>query len=140
MWGAIGGLFGLIGSGLSGLFGFKGEQAKVVGQAVDLLSKTTDVDAQAVAAVAQIITAEATSESWLARNWRPLFMIMFGGMIVSRWFGHVPPNMSPTELDHVYSLFEMGLGGYIGSRGLEKVIATLGIQRTLSSFINKKLL
>lgn len=140
MWSAIGGLFSLIGSGVSSFFGFKGEQAKVMQQSIDLLGKSSDIDAAAVAAAAQIISAEANNSSWLASNWRPLFMLMFGSMICARWFGYTPPNMSPEELNHIYGLFEMGLGGYIGSRGLEKIIATLGIQKTLGKFLEKKLM
>lgn len=139
MWSAIGGLFGLLGSGISGFFGFKGEQAKVVQQSIELLGKTNDVDAQAIVAAAQIISAEANNSSWLAANWRPLFMVMFGIMIMARWFGYTPPNMSEAELAHVYELFQIGLGGYIGSRGIEKVVTTLGLQRTLRDFIAKKL-
>lgn len=139
MWSAIGGLFGMIGGGISSFFGFKGEQAKVVQQSVELLSKTSDVDAAAVVAAAQIITAEANSSSWLASNWRPLFMLMFGTMICARWFGYEPPNMSPQELEKIYGLFEIGLMGYIGSRGIEKVVMSLGIQKTLGEFIKKKL-
>lgn len=140
MWSAIGGLLSLIGGGISSFFGFKGEQAKVMQQSIDLLSKTNDVDAAAVAAAAQIISAEANNTSWLASNWRPLFMLMFGSMICARWFGYTPPNMSPEELNHIYGLFELGLGGYIGSRGLEKIITTLGIQKTLGQFITQKLI
>ena len=140
MWSVIGGLFSLIGGGISSFFGFKGEQAKVMQQSIDLLSKTNDVDAAAVAAAAQIISAEANNTSWLASNWRPLFMLMFGSMICARWFGYTPPNMSPEELNHIYGLFELGLGGYIGSRGLEKMVTTLGIQKTLGQFITQKLI
>ena len=109
-------------------------------QSIDLLGKSSDIDAAAVAAAAQIISAEANNSSWLASNWRPLFMLMFGAMICARWFGYEPPNMSPQELEKIYGLFEMGLGGYIGSRGLEKIVATLGIQRTLGKFLEKKLM
>lgn len=140
MWTAIGAFIGTIGTAIGGIFGMKKEQATVVNSTVDLLGKSSDIDTQAVAAAGKIIAAEANSSSWLAANWRPLFMIMFGAMIVGRWFGHEPPNMSKEELARVYDLFEIGLMGYIGSRGIEKVITSLGIQKTLRTFIEKKLL
>lgn len=139
MWGVISGLIGAIGTGVSGFFGFKGEQAKAVQDSLNLLEKAGDIDSQAIAATAQIITAEANNGSWLASNWRPLFMTMFGVMIVARWFGYVPANLGPQEIEHIYGLFELGLTGYIGSRGIEKIITSLGIQRTLRMFIEKKL-
>lgn len=133
------GLLGVVGQGIGALFGFKGEQAKTVQKALDILKATSDVDSQAVAAAAQIISAEASNDSWLASNWRPLFMVLFGSLIVARWFGYMPPNMSETELLEVYGLFKIGLGGYIGSRGLEKMVTTMGLQSTIKKFIEKKI-
>lgn len=132
-------LFGTLGSGIKGFFGFKGEQARTVQSALEVLKQSADTDAQAVAAASSIITAEINSGSWLAQNWRPLFMVFFGILIGLRWFGYTPPNMSETELLEIYGLFKIGLGGYIGSRGLEKMVASLGIQGTLKKFIEKKL-
>lgn len=139
MWSAIGGLLGVIGSGVKGFFGFKEGQTKVVNETINLLEKSSDIDSKAVVAAAQIITAEANNSSWLASNWRPMFMTMFGVMICARWFGYQPPEMSAAELERIYGLFEIGLMGYIGSRGIEKVITSLGIQKTLRNFIDKKL-
>lgn len=133
------GLLGVLGSGISGFFGLKKSQGEVVQNALTVLEKSNDVDAQAVAAAAQIISTEANSQSWLAKNWRPLFMVFFGILIGARWFGYVPPNMSEAELMEIYGLFKMGIGGYIGSRGLEKIITSLGLNNTLRKFIEKKL-
>ncbi len=47
-------------------------QMLAVFQQADLNKFTTLVNAQA-----QIITAEANSQSWLARNWRPMLMAIF---------------------------------------------------------------
>jgi hypothetical protein len=135
----ITGILSVLGEGIKGFFGLKKSQGKVVEGALDVLKQANDVDSQAVAAAAQIITAEANNSSWLASNWRPLFMVFFGVLIGLRWFGYTPPNMSEIELLEIYGLFKLGLGGYIGSRGLEKIVTGLGIQGTLKKFIDKKL-
>ena len=43
-------------------------------------------------AQAQIITAEAQG-GWLQRNWRPLLMLVFAGLVVAHWFGFTAPNI-----------------------------------------------
>jgi hypothetical protein len=68
-----------------------------------------------------IITAEAKSESWLAASWRPITMLVFTGLIVARWFGWAAPNLSPEEYIKLWSIVELGLGGYVIGRSAEKI-------------------
>ncbi len=72
-------------------------------------------------AAAGIIEAEAKSESWLARSWRPIVMLTFAGLIVARWFGWAAPNLSEAEYLKLWSIVEFGLGGYVVGRSVEKV-------------------
>lgn len=72
-----------------------------------------------------IITAEASSESWLASNWRPLMMLTFGALIVARWFGWAAPNLSEAEYIKLWSIVELGLGGYVIGRSVEKIIPSV---------------
>ena len=72
-------------------------------------------------AAAGIIKAEAQSESWLARSWRPITMLTFTGLIVARWFGWAAPNLSEAEYLKLWSIVEFGLGGYVIGRSVEKV-------------------
>ena len=43
-------------------------------------------------AAAKIVLAEAQG-SWLQRNWRPLLMVTFAGLVVAHWFGFAAPNI-----------------------------------------------
>ncbi len=79
-------------------------------------------------AAAQVVVAEAKGESWIQRSWRPITMMSFvtiicNNYIVVPWlqtFGYpstfleIPPDM--------WTLLQIGLGGYIVSRGAEKGI------------------
>lgn len=76
----------------------------------------------------KIIVAEAQSESWLARNWRPIIMLLFGAIIFNNYllipwlktFG-LPAAMMPIP-PNMWSLLEIGMGGYVFGRTLEKGI------------------
>lgn len=76
-------------------------------------------------AAAQIIQAEAKSEHVLAATWRPVLMLVFGGLIVARWFGWAAPDLSEAEYLKLWSIVEFGLGGYIVGRSVEKIAPDL---------------
>lgn len=71
---------------------------------------------------AEIIKAEASSESWLAQSWRPILMLTFGALIVARWFGWAAPDLSEAEYIKLWSIVELGLGGYVIGRSAEKIV------------------
>lgn len=75
----------------------------------------------------QIVTAEAQSEHWLAATWRPLTMLTFTALIVARWFGWAAPNLSPEEYIKLWSIVELGLGGYVIGRSAEKIAPSIAI-------------
>lgn len=73
-------------------------------------------------AQAKVVVSEAQSASWIARNWRPILMLVFTYIIAHNYviapifgIGAVPIP------DRMWSLLELGIGGYIGGRSLEKV-------------------
>jgi hypothetical protein len=74
------------------------------------------------AARAEIVKTEAASDHWLAANWRPILMLVFGGLIVARWFGWAAPQLSEAEYLKLWSIVEFGLGGYVVGRSAEKII------------------
>ena len=76
-------------------------------------------------AKAQIVNTEAASTHWLAANWRPLTMITFVGLIVARWFGWAAPELSEAEYLKLWSIVELGLGGYVVGRSLEKLVPSI---------------
>ena len=87
---------------------------------------------QEAEARASVIMAEAKSEHWLTASWRPLLMLMLMGFLV--WVGLILPlidlaaggpvayhprwNELPSGF---WSFLEIGMGGYIGGRSLEKI-------------------
>lgn len=93
-------------------------QAKAFSQAEEYESKLLE-------AKASIITAEAKGESWLQRNWRPLMMVWFGILLGMYWFGFTPENMSQETIDNLFTLLQIGIGGYIVGRSAEKIVPTV---------------
>ncbi len=135
----IASLFSLIGGGISGFFNFKGQQAEVINKAMDVVTSVNQSDDSRDRAVADIISAEANSESWLTRTWRPLVVMMFVGLLFSFFFGYSPPNVTAHMIDRVFDLVEFSVLGYMGSRGLEKCISSLALGPVISKFVQKKL-
>lgn len=80
-----------------------------------------DKRAELEAAAASIIGAEARSEHWLAATWRPLVMLTFTALIVARWLGYSAPGISEAEVVKLWSIVELGLGGYVIGRSAEKI-------------------
>lgn len=74
---------------------------------------------------AEIVKTEAASDHWLAANWRPVLMLVFGGLIVARWFGWAAPNLSEAEYLKLWSIVEFGLGGYVVGRSVEKIAPSI---------------
>lgn len=71
---------------------------------------------------ANVIMAEANSESWLTRTWRPITMLTFVGLVAAHWLGFTAPNITPEEIASLLDIVKVGLGGYVVSRGTEKAI------------------
>ncbi len=84
----------------------------------------TEILAQSQAmeqAAADIVKTEAASQHWLAANWRPLTMITFVALIVARWFGWAAPDLSEAEYLKLWDIVNVGLGGYVIGRSVEKI-------------------
>ena len=74
----------------------------------------------------KIITAEANSDSFIAKNWRPVTMLVFVAIIANNYILYpyislfwqdapmleIPPDM--------WGLLKLGLGGYVLGRSAEK--------------------
>lgn len=111
-------------------------QIQVKSMEIDHSEFVTEITEQS-----KIIQAEAGSQSWMARNWRPSIMMLFGIIIlnnyilnpwISAMFGvnvmmEIPPEM--------WGLLKLGIGGYIASRGIEKVAP--GVSTTIASMLKK---
>jgi hypothetical protein len=74
---------------------------------------------------AEIVKAEAQSQHWLAACWRPILMLTFGGLIVARWLGWSAPNITEAEVLKLWDIVQLGLGGYVIGRSVEKVVPAI---------------
>ncbi|HCP79695.1 MAG: hypothetical protein CML16_17510 [Pusillimonas sp.] len=95
----------------------KKAQAKIA-----LMEMARKGELEELRARAEIIKTEAASEHWLAANWRPILMLTFGGLIVARWFGFAAPELSEAEYLKLWSIVELGIGGYVIGRSAEKIL------------------
>jgi len=111
-------LIPVIGSVIEKIAPDKDAAAKMKHEAILALSeRRSDIEK----AAASIIQAEAASSSWLASSWRPITMLTFVALIVSRWFGWSAPNLSEAEALALWDIVELGLGGYVIGRTAEKI-------------------
>lgn len=75
-------------------------------------------------AAVSIIVAEA-SGNWLQRSWRPVMMLTFATLIVARWMGWTAPNLAPDEYGRLWDIVQLGIGGYVIGRSVEKTVPAL---------------
>lgn len=71
---------------------------------------------------AETIRAESVSGGALARNWRPVVMLVFAGMMVAHWLGLTPDSLSEAQVMKLMEIVQLGLGGYVIGRSAEKVL------------------
>ena len=83
--------------------------------------QTLEMDHAELRAASDIILAEAKGESWLQRNWRPMLMLWFAGLVGAHWLGYTPANLSQETIDHLLTIVQVGVGGYVVGRSAEKV-------------------
>ena len=69
---------------------------------------------------AKIIQTEAQG-GWLQRNWRPIMMLVFAGLMVAHWFGYTAPNIPESVQNSLLNIIMIGIGGYTVGRSGEKI-------------------
>jgi hypothetical protein len=69
---------------------------------------------------AKIIQAEAQG-GFLQRNWRPMMMLVFAGLMVAHWFGLTAPNIPESVQNSLLNIIMIGIGGYTVGRSGEKI-------------------
>ena len=79
----------------------------------------------------QGIVAEAQSESWLTRSWRPITMLCFlflimNNLVLTPWLiaagVAMPQVILPSD---VWTLLSIGIGGYVLGRSGERITSNL---------------
>lgn len=102
-------------------------QAELAQITKEITVKTIDAAQTEMLAAADVIKAEANSQSWLPRNVRPLLMLLWGLVItlnavvpiIARFW---VPGLQPFPLDPwVYKLTAIGFTGYVTARTIEKL-------------------
>lgn len=87
----------------------------------EMHSKVIDYETKLLASQSSIIIAEASGQSWMQRSWRPITMLTFLGLVVCDSFGWLA---SPLAAE-AWVLLQIGLGGYVTGRSIEKVAVKL---------------
>lgn len=73
---------------------------------------------------ADIIKTEAAG-GFLASSWRPITMLVFVALITARWFGLAAPNLQEAEYLKLWDIVQLGLGGYVIGRSVEKIVPSV---------------
>jgi hypothetical protein len=68
-----------------------------------------------------IINSEAISSNYLTSSWRPITMLTFLTLAVGDALGWLPNPLR----DEAWLLLEIGIGGYVVGRSVEKTVKTL---------------
>jgi hypothetical protein len=92
----------------------RAELAKLQNEALAL---ALALERERLAAQAGLVSAEAGGASWLQRNWRPITMLSFLGLVVADAFGLLAFRLA----DQAWLLLQIGLGGYVVGRSVEKI-------------------
>ena len=90
----------------------------------NIMSTALQYEAAQFEAKKEIIVAEAKSESWLTRNWRPMVMLACMASVMAYWFGLTPedvPHLTEDVIMSMFNLVKIGVGGYIVGRSAEKI-------------------
>lgn len=86
----------------------------------DLKMAYLDKGTEIIKGATAIIVAEANG-GFLQRNWRPVTMLTFVGLVVCKWMGWTATSVSPEVEYELMQLIKIGLGGYVVGRSAEKV-------------------
>ena len=98
-------------------------------------NKLLSLEQEVITAQRDVIVAEAKSQSFIARNWRPIMMLTFVGIIANNYILfpyitlcggtaitlEIPPDM--------WSLLKIGVGGYVMGRSGEKMVESFAKNR-----------
>ena len=101
---------------------FTSKEEKLKAKA-EITKIVTDFVSTTIEAQKEVIIAEA-SGNWLQKSWRPILMLVFAGIVVLATFYDVHLNEVP---DKFWGLLQIGVGGYIGGRSVEKVFSKMDV-------------
>lgn len=106
------------------------KMAQVQTKLTELTQKTLEADNAVRQMQTNIIIAEATGQSWLQKNWRPLLMLVIVTIVANNYI--IVPYIQLFGVqavmldlpDKLWNLMTLGVGGYIAGRSGEKIVTT----------------
>lgn len=87
----------------------------------DMKTKILGYEQELLKSQVSILNSEASGQSWIQRNWRPITMLTFLFLVVLDCFGLLKFRLA-TE---AWKLLQIGLGGYVVGRTCEKITPSL---------------
>ena len=97
------------------------QKAQLLDLQLTFMTQGLDYELAQLKAKQEIILAEAKSESWITRNWRPITMLTFLALVVLDQTGYLQFRLA----EQAWSLLQLGLGGYVVGRSVEKVVPAI---------------
>lgn len=138
---------------LGKIFGKAGSEiTKSIGDTINTLSTSDEEKLNAKNKLTEIVMSQLNeamrlqqniivSESqgnWLQRSWRPVLMLSFGFIIMYQYFLSQIFNLPKVDLpEQFWYLLELGIGGYVIGRSVEKVTDKV-VKNVDISFVRKK--
>jgi len=121
-----GGLVKEIGNVIDNLFTSEEERLKAKNEIFKVLQEQ-QLELQKLQT--EIIVTEANG-NWLQRSWRPILMLAFGFIVIYVKF--IAPLFSlpiPPLENEFWDLLQLGIGGYVVGRSVEKVAGNITINK-----------
>jgi len=97
-------------------------QFEMASQVISYQVKAMEAETKLKDAQRDIIVSEAKSDSWLTKSWRPLIMVLFGGIICYGYIAKTAGLPAAEIQPEMWTLLQLGVGGYIGARSAEKIV------------------
>lgn len=125
---------------MAGILDFlKGNAIDAIGKVVDTVITNDDEKSKAKKELAEVVlkslneVANVQGEvikkemegNFLQKSWRPLLMLTFGTILVCKWFGLTDGNIDYELELKLMDIVQLGLGGYVVGRSVEKVAGTV---------------
>ena len=93
------------------------QKARILDAQAAALDAVLDYEKEVFGKKADIVKAEAESEHVITAIWRPVVMLAFCGLAVGDSLGLLASPLAP----EAWTLLQVGIGGYVISRGGEKI-------------------
>ena len=107
-------------------------KARLMEAQASAIDQAFKYESKALQAKAEIVRAEATSDHVLAAVWRPITMLCFLALAVADSFGLVEAASGKSLAPQAWVLLQVGLGGYVVSRSVEKVAKIRNTSKALN--------